>query len=462
MEIGLICINIPTISYMKKLFLLPLLFVLFLVQQALPQTKEPTSTAAEPKPPAFGIGFSGFVNTDIFYDSRQTVMARDGDWLFYPENIKKDANGKDINAKGTFNILSILTRLTGTITGPEIFKAKTSGVIEGEFYGNAQASINSFRLRHAYVRLTWKTTELLMGQYWHPLFVPGCFPETISLNTGAPFLAFARNPQVRVAQKLGNFRLMVAAGTQLDASSTGPDGASTKYLRNSILPELTFQVQYDLKNEKANTEFLIGASVDYLVLTPRIYSNFTKRIAYDTVINGITKHVAADTSSYKTDAKASSLITNLFVKLQLPAVTIKAGALYGGNCYAINMMGGYAVKSVVDPAKGFVDYTSINTAAVWADFKTNGKKWSPGIFGGFSKNLGADANITGPVYSRGSNIDYLYRVAPRLSLTVKKIKFATELDYTVAAYGTMNKKGSVSNSKEVGNFRVLLAVYYYF
>ncbi len=426
------------------------------------QTKEPVTNSAETKAPAFGINVTGFINADIFYDSRQTVMARDGDWLFYPDVVKKDPDGKDINAKGTFDILSILTRITANITGPDIFGAKTSGVIEGEFYGSAAGNINTLRLRHAFVKLSWPKTELLMGQYWHPLFPTGCFPETISLNTGAPFLVFSRNPQVRLTQKFGNLSVAVAAVTQLDAMSNGPEGASTKYLRQSVVPELAFQVQYDIKNEAAKTEFLIGASIDYLMLTPLLNTTVVKKAAYDTVVAGHVVHHDAVVASYSTDAKATSLVTNFFVKLQLPKVTFKAGAVYGGNCYALNMIGGYAVKSVIDPVKGIVDYTTIHTASVWADFKTNGKKWSPGIYGGFSRNLGAAENFIGPLYSRGSNIDYLYRVAPRLSLTVKKLKLSSEIDYTVAAYGTTNKNGTVSNSKEVGNLRVLIGVFYFF
>ena len=213
---------------MKNLFFITFLFLMLLTQSAVAQKKEQGANSTETKPPAFGINFSGFVNTDIFFDSRQTVMARDGDWLFYPENVKKDPDGKDINANGTFSILSIFTRISGNITGPEIFKAKTSGLIEGEFYGNIPANINTFRLRHAYVRLNWKKTELLIGQYWHPMFVPTCIPETVAINAGAPFLVFSRNPQVRVTRQFGNFRLMLAAITQVDATSTGPEGASTK------------------------------------------------------------------------------------------------------------------------------------------------------------------------------------------------------------------------------------------
>jgi hypothetical protein len=447
---------------MRNLICFILLISLLLANPTNAQTKEAGTIPAVTKSPAFGISFTGFVNTDIIYDTRQTVMARDGDWLFYPENIKRDSDGKDLNAKGTFSILSIFTRVTGNITGPDFFKAKTSGAIEGEFYGNAPANINSFRLRHAFVRLNWTKTELMVGQYWHPMFVPACFPETVAINAGAPFLVFSRNPQVRVTQQLGNFRMSLAAIAQLDATSNGPEGPSTKYLRNSGVPELNFQLQFNVKNEKNKTEFLVGAGVDFLMLTPRINSEIVTKAAYDTVVNNLVIHHDAVVENYKTNAKATSFVANCFAKLQLPKVTLKAGGVYGGNCYALNMIGGYAVKSVVDPEKGIVDYTNIRTASVWTDLKTNGPKWAAGLFGGFSKNLGAASAFSGPIYSRGSNIDYLYRIAPRVSLKVNKLKFATELDYTVAAYGTTTGKGYVSDSKEVGNLRILLGVCYYF
>ena len=78
--------------------------------------------------PKFGITFSGFVKTDFFYDSRQVVTIREGHFLLYPENQKLDLNGKDINAKDHFGILSIQSRLTGKVTGPDLLKAKTSAI----------------------------------------------------------------------------------------------------------------------------------------------------------------------------------------------------------------------------------------------------------------------------------------------------------------------------------------------
>ena len=68
-------------------------------------------------------------------------------------------NNIDINAKSGFNILSIQSRLTGKITGPDAFGAKTSGQLEGEFFGTADSDVNGFRLRHAFVKLDWENTS---------------------------------------------------------------------------------------------------------------------------------------------------------------------------------------------------------------------------------------------------------------------------------------------------------------
>ena len=446
---------------MRKFYIFLILLLLF-ISTLSAQTADSKVPPAENKIPMFGISFSGYVKTDIIYDSRQTVGLREGQFLLYPDVILHDADGKDINAKPNFNMLEIQTRLAGTITGPDALKAKTSGYIEGEFFGNTNTGINSFRLRHAYIKLTWTHTELMVGQYWHPMFVTTCAPETVSFNTGAPFVVFSRNPQVRLAQHLGKFAVQLCALSQLDFTSNGPDGASPKYLRNSVLPEMNFQVQFGTKNEKKGTEFLIGAGLDYILLTPRLSTEVTLKKAYDTVINNIVVHKNAVTSTYKATGSTSGLSYNIFAKLKLKPVTLKAGCVLGQNTYAFTMLGGYVVKKISDSTKGAESYSALRTLAGWFELMTNGKRWQAGIFGAYSKNLGAGEPVSGPYYSRGSTIDYLYRVSPRLVLNVNKLRIAAELEYTVAAYGKTTEKGYVSKPSETGNLRALIGVYYFF
>jgi len=67
-------------------------------------------------------------------------------------------------------------------------------------------------------------------------------------------------------------------------------------------------------------------------------------------------------------------------------------------------------------------------------------------------------------YSRGSDIAYMYRISPRLIYNVGKFRIAPEIDYTVAAYGkvTNGTEAIPADLNPVGNFRILLGVYYFF
>ena len=397
---------------------------------------------------SFGIRFSGFVKTDIFWDSRQTISAREGHFLLYPANENIDADGNDINARPNFNILSIQTRLTGKITGPDAFGAKTSGVIEGSFFGNIESNINSFRLRHAYVKLDWTKTSLLVGQYWHPMFITYCFPGVVSFNTGAPFIPFTRNPQVRLTQKFGDFNLILTALSQLDFVSTGPDGASRAYIRNSAIPTLNVRFEYRKVNSEEGKEFLAGAGLNIKTLAPRIETD----------------------SGYKTTEKITTFSETFYLKLTIPKLTFKLQGVYAQDAYNWTMLGGYAVEDVTDVARDIWAYTPITTAAGWFEVHTNGKQWQLGLLMGYTKNMGSNVVIGGDAFERGSNIDYVYRIAPRFIYNAGKFRIAPEFEYTVAGYATANplgglnidNKGKVTDSKAVANARILLGVYYFF
>jgi hypothetical protein len=391
--------------------------------------------------PAFGIKFSGFVKSDIFWDSRQTIAAREGHFLLYPMNEKLDAAGNDINAKANFNMLSIQTRLRGTITGPDALGAKTSGVIEGAFFGHSDGDINGFRLRHAFVKLQWTKTSLLVGQYWHPMFVTACFPGVVSFNTGAPFQPFSRNPQIRLTQSLGKFNLILTALSELDFVSTGPDGASEKYIRNSAIPTFNFRAEYHSINKEEDKEFLVGAGINYKTLLPRLSSD----------------------SNYKTSETIGSLSEMIYIKLKFPGITFKLEAVYAEDPFDRTMIGGYGVESITDPMKDYVVYAPIRTASGWLDIHTNGKAWQLGLLAGYSKNMGAGKDLAGPTYQRGADIAYLYRVAPRFIYNSGRFRIAPEIEYTVAAYGeTIKADGTVDDVKEIGNVRFLLGVYLFF
>ena len=396
----------------------------------------------------FGIKFSGFVKTDLFFDTHESVNVREGHFLLYPTNEKLDPDGNDLYSSTKFNLLSIQTRLKAVITGPEAMGAKTSGVIEGEFFGTSNADINGFRLRHAFVKLNWTNTELLVGQNWHPMFNTNCFPGTVSFNTGAPFQPFSRNPQVRVTQTIGKLSLALTALSQRDFTSTGPVGASTIYSRESGIPAFNFSFDFNSKDENTRKEYLAGASINYKIIQPRIESD----------------------SGFQTNSTVASFGTTVFFKYTSQMITIKLHNYYGGDATNLTMLGGYAVKGVTDIQKGFVEYMPIMNNSTWIDIQTNGKKWQYGLFGGYTKNLGAANEIKGAVYSRGADIDYIYRASGRVIFNAGKFRIAPELEYTVAAYAQpgefgimqIDEKGKVTQSKEIANFRFLIGVYYFF
>lgn len=382
----------------------------------------------------FGINFSGFVKTDIIYDSRQTVSLREGHFLLYPANEKMDLNNADVNAASNFNILSIQTRLLGKITGPDAFDAKTSGQIEAEFFGTSDADINGFRLRHAFVKFDWEKTSLLVGQTWHPLFISEVFPGVVSFNTGAPFQPFSRNPQIRLSQTFDHIKMIITAASQRDFSSNGPDGFTSAYLRNSVLPNLNAQVQFSKGNN------LIGVGLDFKKITPRLVTS----------------------KNFITKKSISTLSFTGYFKFNADPFLIKSQTVYGPNLADLMMIGGYAVRAT-NAADGQEEYTGIKVLSTWAEI-IYGKELEFGLFGGYSKNLGADENISGSYYGRATNIDNLFRISPRIQWNSGKSRISTELEYTSAAYGKNNNsnKGKVIDTKSVSNLRLLLAVYYFF
>jgi hypothetical protein len=405
---------------MKKLFAVFFLFSSILFAQTDNQS--------------FGISFSGFVKTDLMYDSRQVVSIREGHFLLYPQNESPDINGDDINDKSSFNILSIQTRLNGKITGPDAFGARTSAIIEGEFFGTSDANINLFRLRHAFIKFDWGNTSLLAGQTWHPMFIAEMFPGVVSFNTGVPFQPFSRAPQVRFTYTINKLKFIAAAASQRDFASNGPDGFSSSYLRNSVVPNLHFQLQY------SNADLFTGAGIDYKNITPRLVTS-----------RGV-----------KTDQTIGSLAFTGFVKLNFNPVTFKVQGVYGGNLADQVMLGGYAVSSI-DTTTGFEQYTNSNTMSVWGEIST-GKEIEFAIFAGYTKNLGAENNITGTYFGRGNNIESVCRISPRVQFNSGKTRISTELEYTTAGYGTPNiiNKGKVENTNNISNLRLLLAVFYFF
>lgn len=391
----------------------------------------------------FGITYGGFIKSDFFYDSRQTVSLREGHFLLWPQKPSYDEDGNDIHDISSFNFLSIQTRLNITVTAPDFFGFKTSGFVEGAFFGNVESDINGFRMRHAFIRLERGGSEFLFGQYWHPFLLPFSFPDVVSFNTGTPFQPFSRNPQMRYMQKAGNFRLMAAVLSQRDFASVGPNGRSSSYLRNSAMPDMHMQLHYNFNEPDFFSQLVFGGGIAYKKLVPEIVTE----------------------SNFQTDASVTGISYMGFARAAFRPITIKMQYLLGENLTDLLQIGGYGISKIVDADKGFVEYSPLQTQTYWLDMHTNGQTIQFGVFMARSENLGAVKKLvegTSPI-GFGTDIKTLYRIAPRVVFNSGRARLALECEYTGAAFGTvdvsLNNSGIPVNVEEINNLRVLLGVY---
>jgi hypothetical protein len=333
----------------------------------------------------WNLTWSGLVGFDAFWDTRKPVEARDGGIYLYPADVLPDKNGTDINARSSFNFVAMNTRLTLKIQAPQALGAKVSGMVEGWFMGVSSNDMNGLAMRHAFIKMDWKSTQLLLGHTWHPLFTERMFAYTVAGSAGAPFQPFARVPQIRVTQRFSkNNFLLLYLNTQRDLLSLGPNGASSEYLRQSAIPEMGLQyiLDFQKKDSEKTSQYNIyaGLGFNYKRLVPRL--------------------ITADTIATNKGLNSYSGIAFLRYDIQLNKklkVGLKLKGVFMQNSYEYLMIGGYAIKEYDKnkPLSNKVDYdyTNLNTLSYWGDLYMNYRSWEIGIFGGYCKNLGSFSNI---------------------------------------------------------------------
>ena len=348
----------------------------------------------------FSLDWHGFVNPHFYADSRSVVGGREDMMLFYPKPILRDSLGHDINDGWQANMLAITARLGLRINGPDMLGAKTSGYIEGDFTGSTNATINNLRLRHAYIDMRWEHHRLLAGQYWYAMVIHEIMPMTNPLNMGAPFHCYARQPQVRYEYHLGGLEAVAVAQWQLDNMSqgllNGVPQISTQFARHSLVPEFNAQLRY------RHGALFVGAAVNAKTIQP----------------------VVPD----PTGTLHTSISYSVFGSLTLKGITFKTQTLLNNSLYEGCSLGGYLMLA----DSTFADW-HFNT--VWLDVEKNNGHWRPGIFMGYAKNLDYGNTAYAHCFGRGHDIDYLWRIQPRLTYkTLKGLDFTAEAEYTCAGY----------------------------
>ncbi len=423
---------------MKKITILT---VFAFLSNTIIQAQEATSATAKEIIPVVNLGsniqakFGGFVRAEYYIDNREIVGAVDDLFGFFPEAPRKDAGGNDLNAVVRQNLSAQATRFNSLFTGPDFLKAKSSAFFEFDFSGGNTVNL---RLRHAWAKLNWEKAELLVGKTWNPL-AETPFPSVAGLHTGIPFRPFGRGDQLRFTYKPAKNISILAAGVYQTEHKSTLDPSQAADIRSNPVPDFHLQLHYK------TPEFSAGILSEYKVVKPAIQTAGTFGV-------------------FKTSETLPSFALAAYLDYKKNLFNVKGSALYGQNLSELFQQGGYAVKTQ-DPVTGAQTYTPSQTATYWLNV-TYGKKWQAGVFAGYLQNLGFKDNplAGGTFYGRWQDISYVYRIAPSLKYSFNQWAIHAEIDYNVAAYGTVDyaDKGKVKDSKEISGVRGIIATSFFF
>ena len=386
------------------------------------------------------IDISGYVKAEAIFDSRQNFTIRDGHFLYFPLNKQPDVLGKDINSRGDFDEYAIQTRLRFEAFGPDVGCATSRSYIEGDFFGTTDETLDTYRLRHAYLQLDSPDFTFLAGQTWHPMYFPVEAPDTISFNTGTPIDPYSRNPQFSGVYHNDYLDVVGAAMGFLNHNARGPLGPSNKYFRDAIMPDLHLQARFKW-NDAQN---YIGAGVDVMRICPRLVTNL----------------------DYKEVNPFTAWSAIAYSRLTYEQIVLYSKFAYAQNATMWDMIGGYAVHTV-DPTTDIRTYTPLRTISFWSELIFQGYM-EPALFIGYVKNIGAKKSIIQfigdepTVYGIGTNIKTVFRASPRIRWYIKAFVVGVEVEYTRATYGLLNNVGDIELASPVGNTRFLFATYYIF
>ena len=405
-------------------------------------TQDITSETAKDLIPVVRFGddikvkLGGFFRAEYYVDSREIVGACDGLFGFFPQDKVYDANGDDLNEVVRQNFSTQATRFTATVDGPNLGGAKSKAYVEFDFSGGNAVNV---RLRQAWAKFIWQKGELLLGKAWNP-FADIPFPYVAGLHVGIPFRQFNRGDQIRYTFKPTEHVSFVAAGVYKTEHKSILEESSNSDIRQNPVPEFHLQWRYN------SSKFSAGLFGEFKSIRPA------------------TKVTNEQKQVYKTDETVNSYAFSYFAQYLADRFGMRTGGLYGRNLGEYFQQGGYAVKSI-DEQTGRRTYSTSAVTSYWLSLSW-GKKWSPSLFFGYSKNLGFSDNILagGNFFGRWQNVDHIIRVSPSLKFSHKQWTLQAELDYNSVAYGKVDyaDHGKVKDTHNVSNVRGLLATTFFF
>ena len=273
---------------------------------------------------------------------------------------------------------------------------------------------------------------------------------------GSPLIGMSlgQGNEERAKRILSNCLLMLltaAAIYQFPNASTGPDGITYHYSRWSGYPELYVGIR------RVGRHLTAGVGADLLSIMPRRYSMIQREV---TESDGT---VSMQEVAVRADDHVTGISAEAFADYRYGKFNIKGKVIYGENTAHLTMVSGFGATAY-DPTTGSYDYAPIRSVTTWLN-ATYGTRLRVGIMGGLMQNLGAarDFISTDDFWMRGAkNVDYIYRISPSLTYTVKNLTLSLETDYTVAGYGDVSIDGRSRAQRNVGNLRVCTMVKYSF
>lgn len=362
------------------------------------------AAAAEKSDRRVNFKFGGRLDAQVFTDSYASKAKNGGIFYYFPLAPEYNKYGDDIRRENSLRFGVANTRLSGTVTAADILGATAKAYVETDFMGTGN-NLGVLRLRQAYVSLNWKRSELLIGQT-HNLAVPEeIFPNTVAHGCGTPINPLSRIPQIRYTQRMGEIvRLTGALGMY-----AGAEGEAQSY---GMVPDIALRLT--VGDPKGS---MIGFGGGLKSIRPR--------------------NLTAD--SVRTFKRMAAFNASVFGLWTFGGGhKLSAFAMWGQDLSTLNMLGGYGPR-LRDMANGDLDYgyTATQTVAIWLNYEGKEmKRWQPGFFAGWTKNLGAGKEIDlakAAIPDKG--IDWYFRLSPRLWYNYWKLSFGLEYMYSLASWG---------------------------
>ncbi len=175
-----------------------------LTQKEKPPAAVAASSAASSPAEKTANGPITFYGSILWNSYLNTSLTNNADVPLFAGKQGSDAAGNDKN----FGMTVRQSRLGLRFNGPEVAGAKSSAVVETDFFGGQASLANGIamdlvRLRLAYGRLDWTSASLVAGQDWS-VFAP--LNPTSLASFAIPAMAASGNPWSRTPQVRGEWR----------------------------------------------------------------------------------------------------------------------------------------------------------------------------------------------------------------------------------------------------------------